>query len=311
MAGLSCATELRASGHSVSLFDKGRGPGGRMSTRRLETALGEVSIDHGAQYFTARDQAFRELVATWSGLGVAKPWPLAGADAWVGVPGMSAVIRQMAQSHDVLWNHPIKGLIRRGQSWWLLGELREVGPFDCVLLAIPAEQSAVILSLHDLSMTRVALAARSQPCWAALFVFDEPLDFLPTVIRGTATLAWAARDSAKPGRNGPEAWVVQGSASWSSARLQESPERICELLLGELTAHGRAAIPKPVASQAHLWRYALSAGTGDSGLWNSELRLGACGDWLLGPRVECAWLSGRWLGEKCTELHAVPRAAQP
>ena len=310
MSGLSCANQLRASGHSVSLFDKGRGPGGRMSTRRLQTALGEVSIDHGAQYFTARDQAFRELVATWSGLGVAKPWPLAGADAWVGVPGMSTVIRQMAQSHDVLWNHPIKGLIRRRQSWWLLGELREVGPFDCVLLAIPAEQSAVILSLHDLSMTRLALAARSQPCWAALFVFGEALESLPTLIRDTGNLAWAARNSAKPGRDGPEAWIVQGSASWSSARLEESPERISELLLGELTAQAGDAVPMPISAQAHLWRYALSAGTGDGGLWNPEIGLGACGDWLLGPRVECAWLSGRWLGERCAELEMTSRVAQ-
>ncbi|WP_333927659.1 FAD-dependent oxidoreductase [Sphingomonas sp. LR55] len=40
MAGLSCAQALRRQGHAVVLFDKGRGPGGRMSTRRIDTPLG-------------------------------------------------------------------------------------------------------------------------------------------------------------------------------------------------------------------------------------------------------------------------------
>ena len=51
-------------------------------------------------------------------------------------------------------------------------------------------------------------------------------------------------------------------------------------------------LPRPIAAVSHRWRYALSAGTGDGAMWNSDLALGVCGDWLLGPRVECAWLSG-------------------
>lgn len=32
-------------------------------------------------------------------------------------------------------------------------------------------------------------------------------------------------------------------------------------------------------------------------LWQAHAGLGACGDWLAGPRVECAWLSGSALAE--------------
>lgn len=48
IAGLACADELRRHDHPVTLFDKGRGPGGRMSTRRLDTPAGQASFDHGA-----------------------------------------------------------------------------------------------------------------------------------------------------------------------------------------------------------------------------------------------------------------------
>ena len=71
MAGLACAEALTSAGHAVVVLDKGRGPGGRMSTRRLETPLGEVRFDHGAQYFTGRDPGFRARVAAWIAAGIA------------------------------------------------------------------------------------------------------------------------------------------------------------------------------------------------------------------------------------------------
>ena len=299
MAGLACADMLSAAGHSVALFDKGRSAGGRMATRRLQTSRGEVSFDHGAQYFTARDPDFRQLVDGWKELGVVASWPPAGADAWVGVPGMSAIVKQMASSHPVTWDHLVSGMVRKSGGWWLVSAGVEIGPFDAVVLAIPAEQAAVMLGLHDFAMTRIALKARSQPCWTGMFVFDRPLESVPTVIRNSGDIAWATRNSAKPGRPEPEGWVVQASAAWSRTRLEDAPGSISALLLAALSEAADMPIPQPVAATAHRWRYALSAGTGDGALWNDDLRLGVCGDWLLGPRVECAWLSGRVLAQRC------------
>lgn len=300
MAGLACADGVKTSGHRVTIFDKGRGPGGRMSTRRMETPLGTVAFDHGAQYFTARDPGFVRLVRAWSDVGIAAPWPEAGADAWVGVPGMNAVIRRMAAAHALEWDHLVTSLARKDALWWLTGKRGEVGPFDAVLLAIPAEQALAILSLHDFAMGRTALTARSQPCWTGMFAFDRPLNGLAPVIRNAGDIAWAARNSAKPGRASAEAWVVQGSGSWSSRWLEASPQHISAMLLAALARAAGRDIPEPIAAAAHRWRYALSPGTGDGALWNGEITLGACGDWLLGPRVECAWISGRMLARRCT-----------
>jgi renalase len=297
MAGLACAGFLTDAGHTVELFDKGRGPGGRMSTRRLQTPQGEVVVDHGAQYFTARDPAFKRLVESWSALGIVAPWPSAGLDAWVGTPGMNAIVKYMAAAHTVTWSHIVTSVARKSEEWWLVGTAGETGPFDAVVLAIPGEQAAAILSLHDFAMARVALTARSQPCWTSMFVFDRPLDGLPSVIRNSGEIAWAARNSEKPGRSAPEAWIVQANAMWSRSRLEAPPEQVSELLFLALSDSARVAIPPPIAAGSHRWRYALSAGTGHGALWNSELRLGVCGDWLLGPRIESAWQSGRMLAQ--------------
>ena len=65
-----------------------------------------------------------------------------------------------------------------------------------------------------------------------------------------------------------------------------------------------AALPVPLVAQAHRWRYARSGRGGEGCWWNGGLGLGACGDWLIGPRLENAWRSGRILAER---MQAQPR----
>ena len=58
LSGLSAARELSSRGHDVTVFDKGRGVGGRLATRRAGSAV----FDHGAQFFTARSDEFQQQV---------------------------------------------------------------------------------------------------------------------------------------------------------------------------------------------------------------------------------------------------------
>ena len=70
IAGLSCATHLQAMGFEVEVFEKSRGPSGRMSTREGDG----WTADHGAQYFTARDPLFKHELGSWIDKGVAARW---------------------------------------------------------------------------------------------------------------------------------------------------------------------------------------------------------------------------------------------
>lgn len=301
MAGLSCADALVGHGHDVRLFDKARGPGGRMSTRRIATPFGEASFDHGAQYFTARDPGFRQLVADWSLSGLACRWPPGGPDAWIGVPGMNAVIREMARSHDTHYRRTVQGIAHVDRNWRLIGERLDTERFDAVILALPAEQTATLLGPIDLAMARHAVMARSQPCWTGMFAFRDRLPTDCLVLRNQGLIGWAARNSAKPGRDGPEAWVVQATGAWSADHLETPAAQIEEHLLRALGEALTLAIAPPIASAAHRWRYAMSGGSGEGALWNPAIGVGVCGDWLLGPRVESAWLSGKLLAERLHE----------
>ncbi len=292
LAGLACATRLGEGGVAVSLFDKARGPGGRMSARRIATPLGEAAFDHGAQYFTVRGTSFRDQVARWAADGVAAPWSAAGPDAWVGVPGMNAPVRALAAGHDVAWATRVEALAPDGAGWRLHTTGEPGGRFDAVVVAVPAEQAAVLLRDHDAALAAAAAASVSQPCWTVMAAFDRRLDHLPDVLRDIGALGWAARNGSKPGRGPIEAWVLQGSPDWSRDHLEDSAEAVCAALLAALAEAAGEPLPAPVAISAHRWRYARSAAGTDGALWSAANGLGCCGDWLTGPRVEGAWDSG-------------------
>jgi predicted NAD/FAD-dependent oxidoreductase len=118
IAGL-CAARRLASGEAVPvLFDKARSGGGRTSTRRAQG----LAFDHGAQYFTCRDPAFAKLVSDWLHRGIVAPWDapvvaLGGgscgkargeSERYVGVPGMSALARDLAHDLDVFCEQRIE-----------------------------------------------------------------------------------------------------------------------------------------------------------------------------------------------------------
>lgn len=291
MAGLSCAQSLRCQGHNTVLFDKGRGPGGRMSTRRIDTPLGEAAFDHGAQYLTARDPAFFAQVDRWAQAGHVARWSPAGADAWVGTPAMNAPIRAMAGGCDVRWNTPIDRLIHDG-DWRIADE-----HFDAAIVAIPAEQVARLTVTHDAALADAARSAVSDPCWTAMAAFDGPVSIDRDRLTNLGIIGSAVRNSAKPGRVGPEAWVLQANADWSRAHLEDDRELVDQTLLKAFSDGITIGMPAVIATSVHRWRYAKAGALKRQAFWNPSIRLGACGDWLMGPRIEAAWLSGHHLAE--------------
>lgn len=296
IAGLSCAEMLQAAGHTVLLFDKARGAGGRMATRRVASQSGEIAFDHGAQYFTARDPRFAATVAEWQASGIVASWPIAGDDAWVGVPGMNAVAKALAQSLTVQRDSRVDALRRVGCSWFLDPVADD--PFDAVIVATPAEQAVPLLVAHDPAMAAVAQGCRSAPCWTVMVAFADRIAVAADIIRDAGIIGWAARNTAKPGRDPAEAWVIQATAEWSRDHLEDDESSVVDALLAALAAQAAQALPEPFVRIGHRWRYARVTAARHGSLWNEATRIGVVGDWLLGPRIESAWLSGRLLADR-------------
>jgi predicted NAD/FAD-dependent oxidoreductase len=311
IAGLCCARELQAAGLSVVVFDKSRGVGGRVATRRGEEG---AVFDHGAQYFTVKDPRFQQQVDDWLSAGVVARWPArigtlrggiwtpaeAETSRYVGVPAMTAIAKQMASDLEIHFQTPIQSIAHDNGHWKLVSDQeRMFGPFDAVLSTAPAPQTKSILGEYAALFAGIERVEIS-PCWALKLVLAEPL---PVPMDGAfvedCPLSWIARNSSKPGRaRVPECWVLHASPAWSKAHLEEAAESVADKLLAEFWGALGTTPAQHLAADAHRWRYALPIETlAERCVYDRDLRLGVGGDWCGGPRVEGAYLSGLSLAQ--------------
>lgn len=315
IAGLACARQLQAAGRTVQLFDKGRRPGGRVATRRLDGGLefDRVEFDHGAQYFTVRHAEFEEWlrpslergqVAEWTGRlvslsnGRTSPEPSPGR-RYVGVPGMSAVAGGLAEGLSIHLSERVTRLERRGTEWWLQAESTGLcGPYQQVVCALPAPQGRELLRDQPAQFLSEMAGVALSPCWALLLHFAEalPVDFEGAFV-ADSPLRWIANNRSKPGRSSAECWVLHASPEWSQAAFDETPATI-DTWLREALWQALDIKPREVrGTSSQRWKFAIPpAPLSSRYLHDAGLRLSACGDWCGGPRVEGAFLSGWELG---------------
>ena len=319
MAGIACARTLMQAGHQVTVFEKSRGAGGRMATRRTEFG----SFDHGTQYFTVRDTRFERALKTaqaqvtpWqvntvhimdeAGRVVAAAQPQSHKH-WVARPGMNSLARFWAEPIADIHLQTLVTRIERDRLSPDRWQLQTDGPgaesqvhagFDAVLLALPSVQAAALLrASQQLPAVQKQLAeVQVAPCWTLMLAFPQasaPLGPAWHAARSTHhRIAWLARESSKPGREAVERWTVQASPQWSERHLEDDDERVKAKLLRAFTeVTGIRA--EPGHAQVHRWRYAQTMqALGQSHLWQPEAGIGLCGDWCLGRRVEDAFVSG-------------------
>lgn len=303
ISGLACADRLTRHGIASELFDKGSRPGGRLSTLQL----GSRAWDFGAQFVEAPQGDFAEEVERWRSAGVIDLWPGGPDNAWVGIPSMASLVGHLAERHAVRFSARVDSITRVSSRWILGGPDLAAGPFDAVVLAIPAEQAAPLLSLHDLHQAREAAAVRSRPCWSVMVAFAAPLAG-PDFLQGTGPLSWAARNSSKPGRPDEECWVLHASPAWSERNLERDREEVAADILAAFAALVAEPLPEVTFLKAHRWRFAECHGHASQPLWNPRLMLGACGDWTLGPRIADAWQAGTDLADRIAESLGAERS---
>ncbi|HTD04213.1 NAD(P)/FAD-dependent oxidoreductase [Undibacterium sp.] len=313
ISGLTCARQLQSQGHHVTVYEKSHGVSGRMSTRQTE--LG--GFDHGAQYFTATTERFKKEVADWRKVGWIAPWEgkLASLDngankpagngtkRFVPVPGMSSLGKHIAHGLDVRLEQQVVGIELSDKRWLLSVKADTVpvnataGPFDAVVLAMPADQAIPLLQQAP-AFAKQAQKARLAPCWTLMLGFQAPLELdYDGAWVNHSRLGWIARDTAKPSHRAGERWVCHATATWSLKHLEDDPERVKEKL-AKAFHEATGSYIQPIHAVVHRWRYSQAVQPlHEDCMWNGKQRLGVCGDWFAvgldgSGRVENAYLSG-------------------
>lgn len=313
MSGMTLANAL-AERMAVTVFEKSPGAGGRMSTRRTETH----QFDHGAQFFVARSRGFKRFVqhasengqlATWEPRVMtidpehkpyARPW---FEPHYVGTPRMNSLIQALAidftdTSGELRLGTRVTALRRDHHGWHLtLSDQTEAGPFDWVVLTAPAPQCRDLLKdVPNAARARDFLApVIMQPCLAFMLALKTPIALSPpwqVVETNHSFLRWIADNSSKPERPPSTAWVAHAAPEWSQKQYDLTDDALCAQVTEELCRLTGLHASAVASMGVHRWRYARTqVPAEEASFLDRHGRIGLCGDWCLGARVEAAFLS--------------------
>lgn len=335
VAGLAAGRELMQAGHTVAIFEKSRGVGGRVATRRV----GDFCIDHGAQLIKAPSPPLLTLVQdsgtaqeltapvwTFDGMGRVMPGdPAMNTEPkWVWTNGNNALAQHMAQGLNVSLERGVAALMWSDAGYEVVDTNGgRVGPFDVVLLTAPAPQSAAVLAASEIDpevrseLLAALQPARYRPCISLALAYKQrptpPWYALVNTDR-LHPITWLACEHAKPGRT-PDGYgliLAQMAPAWSQTHWEA---------LVKDTYDQDGLIPAPVADvhtyicalldtdlepplwvNLHRWRYALAdtscgvaASAGRAGIF-------VAGDMELGQgrahlAISSGWAAARRIGE--------------
>ena len=307
-AGLSGLTfaHLLQDYADITLFEKARGVGGRMSTRRAEPYF----FDYGAQYFTARTKRFQDFVQTLVGKGIIERWnaryvkfrgnQIIEKRNWpdeepryVGVPGMSYIAKFLAQGLNIHCNKRITSLNRQG-TWQLIDEAGQQSQgFDWVICTAPSPQ-AVDLLPDSFKYHADIQVIKMRACFSLMLGFEQslPLDFEAAHVTDS-DLSWIAVNSHKPQRPDLFTLTVHSSEDYAAAHIDDDRDQVIKHLINETSHIIGQDVSQANYKNIHGWRYANNADKKQksSVFIDQDIKLAACGDWCLGGRVEGAFTS--------------------
>ncbi len=312
LSGLVVAREL-AEDNAVVVFEKSRGPGGRMATRYKDG----FEFDHGAQFFTAKSREFLDYLQPMVDRGVVACWNVqfaelerarvAGTRNWdsayphfVGAPRMNAIGKFLAGDLDLRPNTPVALLEPASGGWRLCDDHGcELGRFDWVICAMPAAQVAALLPA-DSPLRRLADGTEMRSCFALMLGFDQPLalPWQAALVRD-ADISWVSVNSSKPGRSEKFTLVVHSTNAYADTRIDDDPNAVRSHLLHETSAILGVDCGTAILQQLQRWRYAnAEKQVGPRCFFDPTMQLAGCGDWFVHGRVEAAFSSGLEVAQK-------------
>lgn len=313
ISGLLVARHLRANGIDVTIIDKGRHPGGRLSTKHL----GDATFDHGAQFITTRDRTFRSEVESWLSAGAVTPWykgPL-GNTRYVGTGGMMNLPDYLAKGLNLMVSERVTSIHFKNGQWKLTAqphgeEKTRHHEGDFLVLTAPIPQSLALIeeSNVEINFDDEEELARIQytKCISVLAQLDGPAG-LPqpgAMDLNLDALRWLGDNHLKKISKLPGALTINSSARFAETHWDTPDEVRIPIMVKAAKPFIRAEV---ISATAHRWEFSEPKRVffekqpfRKDFLLDPDLRLAMCGDGFNGGRVEAAALSGMHLATELT-----------
>ena len=289
IAGISAARLLHQEGRSVLVLDKGRRIGGRCATKRFAG----FTFNHGAQFFTTKDEAFIKVTQEAVLQGAVTNWSF-GHDrgCYIGAPTMRDFPQSLAQGLAIKQSVKITNITRQEGLYHLIDEEGQDYHATRLILTPPAPQTATLLERLSPLLAKTAKMAAYDPCWTVMVGLNSPCDKSALPLREAAPIGWASAEESRHDTLKPSV-TIQADPQTSQLWIDEDKEMVTTRLIKAFEEATNQKLDIAVTA-AHRWLYARvrQAAPEIAPYSDHEHHLAIAGDWFGKARLETAFHSG-------------------
>lgn len=308
-AGFSAATLSYFVKKDLDFYEKSRGVGGRCSTRRVE----EVGLfDHGLQYIKNPNSEFKKMLndySIWQGnFKIYENNQLIndeGKERIINENGNNLLVKNLFKNKNVFINKELKNIEKKSDHLQLTFKDDTQEQYKTVIITAPFQQ-AYNLTKQFTESYFSKFNYSMQPNLTVMVAFNKSLklDLSAIHFENDDVLGFAANENTKKKNlinKNLELWTIQSSLKYAIKNIREyrnNKQVLIDETLKSFSNKLKVNISKEQIhySDIHGWLYAYNLNTAKSNCyWDSDLRLGICGDWFSGNNAESAFFNAKYL----------------
>jgi len=306
IAGSTIAS-LLAKKHSVEIFDKARGPGGRSSNRRYKKNL---SFDHGLQYISPSSQQFKKFILELNKKKILKEWNGNHLDftfnkkeksiKYIGIKGNNDICRHLIKNIKFNFLSTVTNIEFNSNYWTITLNNKNKVFFKNIILTCPLPQ---LIKLSSKYLTKKILNFKSKIVPnITIMVSYKNYKKIPvsSIVFNDKIIAWASCENTKNRFESNETlWTIQCTEYFSKSIInlfKKDEKKYQKLILKKFEQLSGYEFKRVIFHSIHGWRYAYNKINAKvDSVWLKNKKLGVCADWFCGPKAEDSWLSAHSL----------------
>ena len=304
-SGISGATiaSLLSKKFSVDVLEKARGLGGRASNRRY---IKNSSFDHGLQYINSNNNKFiqflkflkrKKIIKVWDGNHIDFTFKKKiNSDKFIGVHGNNDISKFLLKNISVKCVTHVQKIYFNSKYWTVTSKDGKVSFYKNVILTCPYPQIK-ILAKNYLNNKMKNLKVKMLPNITVMAAYKNVTSLPISSIKfKDDILGWAANENSKKRFNLKEnLWTIQANFKWSNKfinKFKKNKKAVIKKVLmrfSDLTGINSNLL---YFSDIHGWKYSSNNNpTNIKSFWSKKHKLGVCGDWFIGSKIDSGWSS--------------------
>ena len=295
----------------VHSYDKGRGPGGRASFKRIK---GKVGFDHGTQYFSPKSKEFKRFVNKLIKKKILKRWD--GNHIYlntkkkenkkhikiIGKNGNNDICKYLLRDIRCFYQSEVKKIYYKDKKWFLSFNDGRIRSYGNIILTCPFPQLRKLSKKFiknpfikknlkmDANIT-VMIAIKKRKKTSSSFLFNDTI------------LGWAGNENSKKRfKSKYDLWTLQSTFKWANKKIDYNKKNLkknSKILIDKFFKLSKIKKTKIIYSINHGWKYSSNSNPFKiKSFWDPKIKLGVCADWFVGPRLESGWISANDLFKK-------------